>query len=253
MALTMEGRSAESIQTARDLMGAIQLEAIRAVPNMESFVPTPLFALARFGRWDEILREPPPPFDLHYTTALWHYARGLALAAKGRLDRAEDERREVERAVERMPRDRIVGNNSAKTILEIALQTLTGQLSARRGQTDSAIRQFQEAVRLQDQVRYYEPPDWYYPVRESLGFLLLSAGRAAEAETVFREDLRHTAENPWSLFGLTQSLRSRQADTEAAAVDARFRRAWGRADVEFTPSQFQAFLSKESPRRPVAQ
>ena len=169
MALTMQGRSAEAVQTARDLMDAISLEAIRAAPGMESFVPTPLFALARFGRWNDILREPPPPFDLNYSTGIWHYARGLAFAAKGRLDQAEDERREVERAVEVMPADRIVGNNSAKTILEIALQTLSGQISARQGQTDVAIRQFQEAVRLQGQLRYYEPPDWYYPARQSLG------------------------------------------------------------------------------------
>jgi tetratricopeptide (TPR) repeat protein len=252
MALTMEGRSAEAIKTARDLMGAIKLDAIRAFPNMESFVPTPLFALARFGQWNDILREPPPPFDLNYTTALWHYARGLAFAAKGRFDRAEDERRELERAVDMMPGDRVVGNNSAKMILEIALHTLSGQLSARHGQNDPAIREFQEAVRLQDQLHYYEPPDWYYPVRESLGFLLLGAGRVAEAETVFREDLRRTPENPWSLFGLSQSLR-RQGNTEAAAIEDRFRRAWRRADIEFSPSRFEAFMAEESPARRTSQ
>jgi tetratricopeptide (TPR) repeat protein len=253
MALTMEGRSADAIKTARELMAAIQLEAIRAAPNMESFVPTPLFALARFGRWDDILREPPPPFDLSYSTALWHYARGLAFAAKGRLERAQDERRELERAVDVMPAERMVGNNSARMILEIALHTLSGQLSARRGQTDVAIREFQDAVRLQDQLHYYEPPDWYYPVRESLGFLLLAAGRMAEAETVFREDLRHTPENPWSLFGLNQSLRARQANAEAAAIEDRFRRAWRRADIEFSPSRFEAFLAEESPARRTSQ
>ncbi len=249
MALTMQGRSAEALQTARDLIDAISLEAIRAVPNMEAFVPTPLFALVRFGRWNDVLREPPPPFDLNYSTAIWHYARGLAFVAKGRLDRAEDERREVERAVDLMPGDRIVGNNSAKTILEVALQTLSGQLSARGGQTDVAIRHLQEAVRLQEQLRYYEPPDWYYPARQTLGSLLLAAGRPAEAEAVFREDLRQTPENPWSLFGLNQSLRARQANADAAVVEDRFRRAWRRADIEFTPSQFEAFLAGDSPAR----
>jgi tetratricopeptide (TPR) repeat protein len=219
---------------------------------MESFLPTPLFALARFGRWEDILREPAPAPDLSYSTALWHYARGLALTAQGQLDQAEGERRQLEAVAKTIPADRIVGNNTAKAALDIAMHVLSGHLAAKRAQTDDAIRHFKEAVRLQDELRYYEPPDWYYPVRESLGTLLLTAGRPAEAESVFREDLRRTPENPWSLFGLRQSLRARQADAEAGAVEERFRRAWSRADIEFQPSRFEAFLAGQTSAKPAA-
>jgi tetratricopeptide (TPR) repeat protein len=247
MALTMQGRSEEAIKAARDLIGAVRLDVIRAAPNMESFLPTPLFALARFGRWEEILLEPAPAPDLNYTTALWHYARGLAFTAKRQADQANGERRQLEANAKMEPADRIVGNNTAKTVLDIAKHVLSGQVDARWGKMDAAITHFEEAVRLQDQLRYYEPPDWYYPVRESLGTLLLTAGRPAEAEAVFREDLRRTPENPWSLFGLGRSLRARKADTEAGAVEDRFLHAWRRADIEFRPSRFEAFLADESP------
>jgi tetratricopeptide (TPR) repeat protein len=252
MALTMQGRSREAVQAARDLMGAIQLDTIRAAPSIESFLPTPLFALARFGRWEDILREPAPPPDLSYSKALWHYARGLAFTAQGQLDQAEGERRQLEAIAKMIPADRIVGNNTAKSALEIAMHVLSGHLAAKRAQMDDAVRHFKEAVRLQDELRYYEPPDWYYPVRESLGTLLLTAGRPAEAESVFREDLRRTPENPWSLFGLARSLRARKADTEAAAVEERFRRAWSRADIEFHPSRFEAFLAGEPLAKPAS-
>jgi Flp pilus assembly protein TadD len=95
-----------------------------------------------------------------------------------------------------------------------------------------------EAVRLQDQHWFTEPPPWYYPVRQSLGVALLQAGRAAEAEAVYREDLRANPENGWSLFGLAQSLRAQGKTADAEAVDVRFRRAWTGADVTLTASRF---------------
>ena len=90
----------------------------------------------------------------------------------------------------------------------------------------------------QDALRYEEPPAWYYPVRQSLGAVLLNAGRATEAEAVYREDLRRNPENGWSLYGLTQSLRAQKKKEEAAAANQRFRKAWAQADVKLTASRF---------------
>ncbi len=241
-ALTMQGRSGEALKAARDLMGAVSLDIVRQVPEMELTVPTPLFALARFGRWDEILREPSPPKDLNYSVALWHYARGLALTARGQVDQAEEQRGKLDQIAATIPPERTIGLNPAAKLLQIASHVLTGQIVAKQGRTDEAIHHFEKAVSLQDRLRYYEPPDWYYPVRESLGNLFLSAGRAAEAEAVYHEDLKRTPENPWSLYGLGQSLRKQQREGEAAAVEERFRRAWSHADLEFHPSRFEAFL-----------
>ena len=91
---------------------------------------------------------------------------------------------------------------------------------------------------MQDGLNYMEPPPWYYPVRQSLGAVLLAAGRAKEAETVYREDLRRNRENGWSLYGLARSLRAQKRNEEAAAVETRFRKAWAAADVQLAASRF---------------
>ena len=101
-------------------------------------------------------------------------------------------------------------------------------------------------MRLQEGLRYYEPPEWYYPVRESLGRMLLAAEKPAEAERVFREDLKRTPANPWSLHGLAESLRAQKREKEAIEVEERFRRAWSKADLELHPSRFEAFLAAQS-------
>jgi tetratricopeptide (TPR) repeat protein len=238
--LTMQGRSVEALKAARDLVHAVPSDAFRA-PEIEPFFPTPLFALARFGQWEQILQEPSPPSDLTYSLAIWQYARGLALTATGRLDGAEEALQMLKEIAKAIPPERIVGNNSAASLLRIASHVLAGQMEARRDQTDEAIHHLQEAVRLQDDLRYYEPPDWYYPVRESLGALLLAVGRPKDAEAVFREDLQRTRHNPWSLYGLAESLRAQNADG-VIAVEEQFRNAWSRADLEFQPMRFEPFL-----------
>lgn len=206
---------------------------------IEYFVPTALFALARFGNWDDILREPAPPPDQAYATGVWLYVRGLAFAATGRLDEAASQQQAVATAAAAMPPDRIIGDNTPPAaLLHIAAETLAGECAARRGQTDEAVTHLQEAVRAEDALPYTEPPPWYFPVRQSLGAVLLAAGRPADAEAVYREDLARNPENGWSLFGLTQALRARQADAQAADIEARFRKAWARADVTLTASRF---------------
>ncbi len=237
-ASAMEGRSAEAIRAARELVTKLPLDEVTKEPSWESYAPTPFLALARFGRWEAVLQEPPPPSELQYTRAMWHYARGLACAATGRFDRAEAERASLAALAETVRKDRILGLNSASALLQIAETVLAGEVAARRAQYMKAIRHLEEAVRLQDALRYNEPPDWYYPVRHSLGAVLLSAGRAAQAEAVYREDLKRNPENGWALFGLAQSLRAQKKIEEAAAVEKRFRKAWSRADVTLTASRF---------------
>jgi len=243
-AQTMQGRSAEAMKTARDLMKAVSLDVMRQVPEMESLVSTPVLAMARFGDWDGIMRAAPPPDDLAYSTAIWRYARGLALTAKGQLGEARQERKQLDEIAAALPKERLIGLNSARTLLTIASHVLEGQIDAKQGRVSEAVRNLEEAVRLQDGLRYYEPPAWYYPVRESLGAVLLNAGRAPEAERVFREDLKRTPENPWSLQGLAEALRAQRSDGEAASVEDRLRRASSQADIDFKAAHSQAFLSR---------
>ena len=136
------------------------------------------------------------------------------------------------------PADRVVGQNFAVALLNVASCTLAGEIAARQGKTDEAIGTLEEAVRMQDALKYEEPPPWYFPVRQSLGAVLLSAGRTEKAEKVYRGDLKMNPENGWALYGLAKSLRAQKKTKEAAAVEKRFRKAWARADVKLTASRF---------------
>lgn len=238
-ALSMEGRSTEALQAARKVVTKVPAEMVHEMPPVEFASPTVLFALARFAKWQEILQEPAPPADLQYTTGIWHYVRGLAFVATGRLDEAESEHASVTAIAAAMPPERKLGDNTpAVGLLNIAEKTLAGEIAAKRGQADDAVRLLEEAVRIQDGLPYTEPPPWYYPVRQSLGAVLMTAGKASEAEAVYREDLKRNPENGWSLYGLAQSLRAQKKTQEAAAVAKRFQKAWTRADVKLTASRF---------------
>jgi tetratricopeptide (TPR) repeat protein len=237
-AATLEGRSKEALQAAKDFAAKLPVEMVRQMPMVEGFVPTYLFALVRFGKWQEVLKQPTPPADFKYSTGMWHYARGLAFAATKRLNKATAEHKKLTEITAATPPDAQVMMNSAAALLQVAANVLGGEIAAKRRNVDEAVQLLEQAVRQQDALRYEEPPAWYYPVRQSLGAVLLKAGRATEAEAVYREDLRRNPENGWSLYGLTQSLRAQKKAEEAAAVDQRFREAWARADVKLTASRF---------------
>ncbi|WP_437579906.1 hypothetical protein [Sorangium sp. So ce887] len=114
---------------------------------------------------------------------------------------------------------------------------LESQIASERGETGAAVRMLQAAVRVEDTLLYFEPPDWPEPVRHTLGAALLKAGRPRDAEATYREDLARNPDNGWSLRGLEQSLRAQGREEEAAAAHERFERAWARADVQLSGSR----------------
>ena len=237
-AAAMDGQSAKALSAARDLASLGGPELLHHMPMLEYVPATPTFVMARFGQWDAILAEPEPPQEFAYWSALWHYARGLAYTRKGDLAKAEAEQERVAKAAAEMPADRkIMIVNSAKTLLEIAAHDLAGEIAAAQGKTDLAVRELGRAVELQDGLRYMEPPPWYFPERQALGAVLLKAGRARQAEAVYREDLARHPENIWSLRGLEASLRAQKKTREADAVEARFAKAATRADVQLASSR----------------
>jgi tetratricopeptide (TPR) repeat protein len=238
-AASMDGRSAETLRAAREFAGEAPLPVLRQMSDMETAPAAPIFALARFGRWEEILREPEPPADLPYWRGVWHYTRGLAFSGTRRPAEAQAELAALQAVRAGVPEARtLAGFFKTREMLTLAGEVLAGELAARRGEGDTAVRHLAEAARIQDGHWFTEPPPWYFPVRQSLGAVLLSAGRAAEAEAVYREDLRRNPENGWSLFGLAQTLRAQGKTEEATTTDARYRRAWARADVTLTSSRF---------------
>src|SRR5580692_10874600 len=228
----MEGNSRGAFRASRELDQAVPLAMVRQMPMAEFMSPTRYFTEARFSNWDAILKEPAPPADLTFTTGVWHYVRGLALAAKNRPDDALAEKKKSDAIIVATPADRIVGFNTADKLLAMGSATLAGEIESAKGQHDAAINYFKEAVAIQDALNYEEPPPWYYPVRERLGMELLAAVKPADAEQVFRDDLKQNPENGWSLNGLALCLHARNASDEAASVDARLKAAWGHADVK---------------------
>ena len=233
-AACMGGRSAAALGAARRLEPMVPLEMLRQMPVLEFVSPTVYYTLVRFGRWTEMLAEPAPPADLRFTRGMWHWARGLALTATSKLPEARAARDSVRAIAAALPADAMVSFNSAPALLRLAGHLLDGEMAAKRGRTDDAVRHFRAAMAEESALHYDEPPGWFLPVRQRLGATLLAAGRTAEAEAAYREDLVINPENGWSLGGLARCLRARKADAEAAAVETRFRAAWAGADAALT-------------------
>lgn len=238
-AATFAGQSAKAIDAARKVAAKIDDEALKTVPITAGFRVVPYLALTRFGKWDDMLKEPEPPAGSAYLRGMWHYARGISFVARNQLANAEQELARLRVVLKDKSLDApLFSPNIARNILAIGPEVLAGEIAAARRQYDVAIAHLEKAVRLEDALVYTEPSEWHYPPRHVLGAILLEAGRAAEAETVYWEDLRRNRDNGWALFGLMQALRAQKKLDDAALIEARFKKAWARADVTLTASRF---------------
>jgi len=238
-AATMEGRSELALASALKVRDTVRGGGCCAASELsgQDWLSTLLFAQVRFGRWSEVLATPEPAAEQRYARALWHYARGLAHSAQTREAEAARELAALrELAQHESLAEATINFSPARSVLSIAELSLSAEIDARRGATDSAVAALRRAAELEDGLRYMEPPTWHLPVRQHLGAILLEAGRAAEAEAAYLEDLADWRENGWSLFGLWQSLAA-QGKTEAATDAARrYRAAWTAADFPITGS-----------------
>ena len=246
-AATLAGKSALAIAAAKRTAATTPVGAAKQVPFLEPYLHYTYLTLVTFGRWDELLAMPLPPVDLAYSRGMAQYARGVALAATRRFAEAQaalDTLQQI--AAGGTQAYASAGWTTPSTNLQIATHALLGEIAARRGGLEESIAHFREAMKIEDDQLYTEPPDWYYPIRHSLAAVLLRAGRPAEAEHLYREDLKRFPENGWSLFGLAQALRAQGKTSEAADVDIRFARAWAGADVTLTASRFYAKSSATS-------
>ncbi|MCZ6806312.1 MAG: hypothetical protein O7F08_05115 [Deltaproteobacteria bacterium] len=239
---TMEGRSADALAAARHTAEHVDRSLIREpkMAMLQHFSAIPYYGLVRFGKWEEILREPAPEADLLYPTAVWHYARGIAYTRGGKLKEAKQELRSVRTiaADPSLEEIRIWGLNPASSLAKIAAAVLKAEIAAARKDTKTAVAALRKAIAIEDGLIYGEPPDWFYPVRHNLGAILLEAGHPRAAEKVYRQDLARFPDNGWALFGLAQSLRAQGKKQQAEQVQRRFETAWKHADVEITASRF---------------
>jgi tetratricopeptide (TPR) repeat protein len=205
---------------------------------LQHYSMIPLFTQIRFSQWEKILATPAPPHL--YPKGIWHYARGMAFLAKGKTTPAVQELKQL-RAIAAEPKlkeIKIGGFNSTASILDIATQVLSGEMAAKEGKYEKAIAHLKAAVKLEDALVYTEPQDWYQPTRQALAMVLLKAGKAKEAEQIYRADLKIYPENGWSLSGLAQSLQAQGKTKEAESIQLRFQTAWKHADIPLTAARF---------------
>lgn len=236
-AAMMEGRSDVALRAARDIETKIPEDFLREyITIADGFMPTTLHVLIRFGRWEEILNDPEPPAHRLVSRASRHYARSVAHSARGETQAAQSELDEFDAVVAELTEDWLVGNNKAIDTLAISRRVAEAEMLYRSGDRERAFELMREAVVLEEQLAYDEPPGWMQPSRHALGALLMGDGRAAEAESVYRADLERHPNNGWSLLGLQQALREQRKHAEADTVARRLAQEWTRADVQPTSS-----------------
>jgi tetratricopeptide (TPR) repeat protein len=200
-------------------------------PFLEMYGVAPIGARWRFGMWDEILKLPPPDKRFLIDTAMWHAARAVAQAAKKNRALALEEQKAFRDLRDKVPPTWAHAFSPAQDYLAVAGHVLNARLLESVSDKDGAIAAWNAAVQAQDNLPYNEPPEWFYPVRESHGGALLRSGRAVEAEKVFRADLEKHPRNARSLFGLWKCLEAQKKTADAASVKRQFEAAWKDATV----------------------
>lgn len=229
----LEGNSKKAIDAAWAVSSKTDKKNLSESITVQHFYSIPYYVLVQLEKWDEILRLPMPGESLKYPKAIWHYARGLAFAGKSDYKNAGNELKELEKitAEGTLKESMIWDLNSAQQLVNMAGHVLKGELHARQGKVEEGIQQFSEAVKLEDQLNYNEPPDWFFSNRLRLGNWLIKSGQFEAAEKLYREDLETFPENGWALHGLQKALSGQGKTASATEVQSRFRKAWQWADI----------------------
>ena len=223
----MAGDGPTAIAAASKLSQLIPEAAARQFLLLQPIKAAPYFAQAQFSDAAAILALPDPGAEFPYLRSIWRYARGVALASKGRVAAAEAELAGIERIIDS---GNFKGfdewNIPARETAQLAAHVLRARIAQGKHDLDTAQREFETAVKLQDSLPYMEPPYWYFPVRQSLGALLVLRGQTERAREVFGQSLARTPNNAWALFGLSEAYAREGRKREARVVARRFERAW---------------------------
>ncbi len=238
---TLEGNSKWALLAADKISNQTNHTAMFIPPlaGLQHYYSIPYFVKVKFSKWDDILHEGPPDSTILYPTAIYHYAKGMAHAGLSQLDKAQAELDalnliEKEDTLKKLT---IWGFNSLHQVVQIAQKVLAGELAAKKGEYDESIRLLREAITIEDQLLYQEPPDWFFSVRHYLGAVLLEAKQPAEAITVYEEDMKTFPKNGWALSGLKQAYQDNKQQDKAKETEVRLKEAWAHADVTLDGSR----------------
>lgn len=226
-AALMGGDGKTAIEAASKLDKVIDTDFVRLAAVMQPIKAAPYYTHAQFSDPKTILALPDPGDEFVLVKAMWHYARAVAFAADKEVGKASEEIAAIEAIEDKADFKPLTDwQVPGREIVRTARLVATGREAAARGDLDAAAAAYENAIALQDELAYTEPPYWYYPIRQSLGAVLLRAGRLSEAEQAFRDSLIRTPNNGWALYGLRQLYRQ-QGDRKAerAAAEA-LKRTW---------------------------
>ena len=234
----MEGRSNLGIQTALKLAYKGSFSKLSAPGFSQYLTVEPMIAYIRFGKWSDILSLPDPGDDILYAQVMWRFSRGLAFVRTGHKAEARRELFKLD-SLNRLDtlKTIYISFNPVSTSSQIAANLLSGEILMGENKIDEAIKEFTNAVLIEDSLRYNEPPDWKIPTRHFLGAALTDVGRYAEAEQVYVADLKVNRENGWSLTGLQKCLLKQGKKSEMTATAKRFGKAWKNSDIAITSSR----------------
>jgi tetratricopeptide (TPR) repeat protein len=237
-AAAMAGRKAEALAAVQRLAAALPLPEVLSAGGSGWALTSRYAVLVRFGLWDELIALGPPDPAAPGMTAGWLYGRAVALAARGRLSEAYAALAQLERLAATVPADARAGSNTLRAVLGVAIPVVAARIAASERRDREAIAALERAVAAEDALRDAQPPAWFFPVRHALGAQLLAAGRAAQAERVYRADLARHPGNGWALYGLAAALRAQRHPGAAARAAREFEAAWRGADVRLIASAF---------------
>lgn len=233
---TLEGNSKWAWMAAKKLQERTSEEVMR-MPGwgtLQHYYTIPYYIAVKFSMWDTILSFPASSKDLVYPQAIWHYAKGMALLGKNDLTGAQKEMHSLsllstDTTLQQLS---IWGINTTADLVQIAANVLAAEIASTQNQLDKSVSLLREAITIEDNLNYNEPPDWFFSVRHHLGKALIKSGKYSDAEKVYREDLQTWRKNGWALAGLYQTLIKQNKTEEALAVKAAFDEAWQNADVK---------------------
>jgi tetratricopeptide (TPR) repeat protein len=223
----MAGDAATALAAADKLDAVVPDEAARTVPLAQPVKVAPLFAYAQFGSPEQVLALEEPSDDLPYVKGVWRYARGVALAANGDAEAARREAEAIGEILAKADFSALEGAGiPASDVLEIARLVVSARIAQAGGDLQKAVGDFEKAAAIEDGLPYMEPAYWYYPVRQSLGGVLLAAGETERAEEQFRLSLQKVPNNGWACFGLLEANKRLGDAAEAASLEERLSRSW---------------------------
>ena len=236
-AATVQGNYKIAIDAAMKMESLMDPQNLGAVRAQTGFAG-PWLVNKIFGKWEELLNTKPIVKGTPYLDGIWSYVIGSTYVATGDLAKAKIELQNIKDILTLDNVDQYrVGANPVSIVLSMADLALTGELHEAEGDIDAAINAYRSAVEIEDQNNYTEPPSWLQPMRHYLGSALLESGQSAEAEAVYKRDLKWHKNNGWSLFGLWKSLEQQGKDEEAKKAYQDYQESWVDSDVTLTRSR----------------